>query len=113
MTKDARKEALEQAIADWKHKHAITDDDPILATVELWKAFLRNGPDAESAELRASLEQFAQISAPLIKQCNELIRELRMVPKLRNELWAFPYFAVVFVAVLAFITGMLVGRFLL
>jgi hypothetical protein len=101
---------LDEAVADWKRKHGIADDDPVLATVELWQIFLSHGSETD---LRSSLQQLSQISKSVTKQSGEVIRELRSVPKLRDELWAFPYFAAVLIAVLAFITGMLVGRFLL
>jgi hypothetical protein len=114
---NSRRQALRNAVLDWQQRHNIADDDPLLATVELWEAFLDNArvPDATTAafDTRREIEQLDRISKAFAKQSGEVIRELRTVPKLKGELWMFPYFTVIFVTVIALIAGMLIGKFLL
>lgn len=115
MNDEPRKEALRTAVLEWQEKHNIADDDPLLATVELWEAFLESerAADATAYDIRREIEQLDRIGKSFSKQTGEVIRELRTVPKLKNELWMFPYFTVIFIAVGAVITGMLIGKFLL
>jgi hypothetical protein len=110
-----RKQALRDAVLDWQQRHNIADDDPLLATVELWEAFLESERAANSTafDVRREIEQLDRLSKSFTKQSGEVIRELRAVPKLKEELWMFPYFTVIFVAVGALVAGMLVGKFLL
>lgn len=117
MNDGSRKQALRNAVLDWQQRHNIADDDPLLATVELWEAFLDSAkaPDATAAafDTRREIEQLDRISKAFAKQSGEVIRELRTVPKLKGELWMFPYFTVIFATIIALIAGMLVGKFLL
>jgi hypothetical protein len=62
---------------------------------------------------RKELEKLTEISKTLSKQAGELTVELRNVPKIRSDLWAFPYFTVVLIAVGAAVIGIFIGRFLL
>jgi len=114
---NSRKQALKNAVLDWQQRHNIADDDPLLATVELWEAFLDSAkvPDVTAAafDTRREIEQLDRIGKAFAKQSGEVIRELRTVPKLRGDLWMFPYFTVIFVTAIALITGMLIGKFLL
>lgn len=106
---------LRTAVLDWQRRHNIADDDPLLATVELWEVFLESerATDATAYDIRREIEQLDRIGKSFTKQTGEVIRELRAVPKLKSDLWMFPYFTVVFVAAGALITGMLIGKFLL
>ncbi|MCI0540378.1 MAG: hypothetical protein L0Z50_34685 [Verrucomicrobiales bacterium] len=115
MTENSPKQALREAVLNWQQRHNIADDDPLLATVELWELFLENerASDATAYDARREIEQLDRLSKSFAKQTGEVMRELRAVPKLKEELWMFPYFTVIFVAVGALITGMLVGKFLL
>lgn len=115
MNEEPRKQALRTAVFDWQQRHNIADDDPLLATVELWEAFLESerATDASAYDVRREIEQLDRIGKSFTKQTGEVIRELRTVPKIKSELWMFPYFTVIFIAVGAAITGMLIGKFLL
>jgi hypothetical protein len=62
---------------------------------------------------RLELEQLTNVSKTFAKQTSELTGELRTVPKIKSDLWLFPYFTVVLVAVAALIIGMFVGKFFL
>jgi hypothetical protein len=114
---NSRKQALKTAVLEWQQRHNIADDDPLLATVELWEAFLDSAkvPDVTAAafDTRREIEQLDRIGKAFSKQSGEVIRELRAVPKLKGDLWMFPYFTVIFVAALALVAGMLIGKFLL
>lgn len=115
MTESPRKQELRNAVLDWQQKHNIADDDPLLATVELWEAFLESerSPDASPPEIRRDIEQLDRIAKSFSKQTGEVIRELRAVPKIKSDLWMFPYFTVVLVSVGALIAGMIIGKFML
>lgn len=117
MNDNSRKQALRNAVLDWQQRHNIADGDPLLATVELWEAFLDSAkvPDSTAAafDTRREIEQLDRISKAFAKQSGEVIRELRAVPKIKGELWMFPYFTVIFTTIIALIAGMLVGKFLL
>jgi hypothetical protein len=115
VTEAPRKQELRNAILEWQQKHNIADDDPLLATVELWEAFLESerSPDASSPDIRRDIEQLDRIAKSFSKQTGEVIRELRAVPKIKSDLWMFPYFTVVLVSVGALIAGMIIGKFML
>ena len=115
MTEAPRKQELRNAILEWQQKHNIADDDPLLATVELWEAFLESerSPDASPPDIRRDIEQLDRIAKSFSKQTGEVIRELRAVPKIKSDLWMFPYFTVVLVSAGALIAGMIIGKFML
>ena len=115
MIEAPRKQELRNAILEWQQKHNIADDDPLLATVELWEAFLESerSPDASPPDIRRDIEQLDRIAKSFSKQTGEVIRELRAVPKIKSDLWMFPYFTVVLVSVGALIAGMIIGKFML
>ncbi len=115
MTEAPRKQELRNAVLEWQQKHNIADDDPLLATVELWEAFLESerSPDASPPDIRRDIEQLDRIAKSFSKQTGEVIRELRAVPKIKSDLWMFPYFTVVLVSVGALIAGMIIGKFML
>ena len=115
MSDESPKPTVRTAVLDWQKRHNIADNDPLLATVELWEAFLKGerAADATPVDVRREIEQLDRIGKSFNKQTGEVIRELRAVPRIRSELWMFPYFTVIFVAVGALIAGMLVGKFLL
>ena len=114
MNDDSRKADLQKALAEWKTKHQIGNNDPLMATVELWEILVENSHAADPSHLfRHELERLTEIGKTFSKQSSELTCELRTVPKIRSDLWLFPYFTVVLVAVGTLIIGMLVGKFVL
>ena len=111
MNEDARKAGLQKALAEWKAKHHVGDNDPLMATVELWGILVENSHAAEPHHLfRRELEQLTEVGKTFSKQTGELTCELRRVPKIRSDLWLFPYFTVVLVGIGALIIGILVER---
>jgi ElaB/YqjD/DUF883 family membrane-anchored ribosome-binding protein len=114
---DPRREALENAVQEWREKHNIGDDDPLLASIDLWKSFLEVAMSSDSAakyhEIRHELEELDRLSKTFIKQGREVIEEVRALPKMKESLWMFPYFTVLFVAAGALLMGMLVAKLFL
>jgi hypothetical protein len=111
---DARKEEMQKAIAEWKKKNHIRNHDPLLATLELWEILMQDINAAEPANLfRQELEKLTAFTKTFSKQSSDLIVELRNVPKIKNDLWQFPYFTVLMAAVGAMIIGCFIGRYFL
>jgi hypothetical protein len=114
MDEDPGKQALQNALNKWQKKYRIGKEDPLFATVELWQILFENSKAEDSyRRFRLELEQLTQVSKTFSKQSSELTAELRTVPKIKSELWFFPYFTVLLVAIAALIIGMLIGKFFL
>jgi hypothetical protein len=114
MNNDTRKAELQKALAEWRKKYHIGNNDPLLATLDLWQILVENSHAADPSHLfRRELEQLTEIGKTFSKQSGELTGELRKVPKMKNDLWFFPYFTVVLVSVGALIIGVFIGKFLL
>jgi hypothetical protein len=105
-----------QAVVEWKHKHRIQDDDPMLASLELLEIFFKNVriqiPDsgtATIAEVRAAIQQLDHLALDFAKQVRELTVELRGAPApkphghSRTTAWL----------ILGLVVGVLVGKFLI
>ncbi len=115
MNGDSRKADLQKALDEWKKKHhVISDKDPHMAMVELWQILMEHSRVTDPSQLfRHELELLTEIGKTFSKQSSELTCELRTVPRIKNDLWLFPYFTVVLVAVGAFVIGIFVGKFFL
>ncbi len=115
MNDASRKADLQKALAEWKKKHhVVSDNDPHMAFVELWEILMENSRAADPGQLfRHELEQLTEIGKTFSKQSGEVVCELRSVPKIKNDLWLFPYFTVALVAVLTLIIGMFIGKLFL
>jgi hypothetical protein len=112
MDEDPGKQALQNALNKWQKKYRIGKDDPLFMTVELWQILFENSKAEDSyRRFRLELEQLTQISKTFSKQSSELTAELRTVPKIKNDLWLFPYFTVVLAIVAALIIGFFIGRY--
>jgi hypothetical protein len=112
MYNQIQKSEMQTALTEWKKKYHIADGDPLMATVEMWEILMQGNRSVEPHLLfRRELEKLTEITRILSKQSGELIVELRNVPKIRNDLWAFPYFTVVLIAVGAMIIGIFIGKF--
>lgn len=113
MNEDARKVELQKAIADWRKKHHVSDSDPLIAMLDLWQVLMTHSQAADpNLIFRRELESLTEISKAFSKQGSELTSEIRSIPKIRDELWLFPYFAVFISIIGALIIGFFVGRFL-
>jgi len=114
MNDNPRKAEVEKILGEWRKKYCVTDSDPLMATLELWQILVENSRAADPAQVfRHELERLVEITKSLSVQTNQLIAELRQVPKIKSELWLFPYFTVLLAIVAALIIGIFVGRFFL
>ena len=112
MNNEVRKGEMQKTLAEWRMKYHIGDNDPLMATVEMWQILMQDTRSIEPHLLfRRELEKLTEITRTLSKQAGELIVELRNVPKIKNDLWAFPYFTVVLIAVGSMIIGIFIGKF--
>jgi hypothetical protein len=113
MNEDARKVELQNAIVDWRKKHHISDSDPLMAMLELWEVLMVHSHATDPSQIfRRELESLTEISKAFSKQSSELTSEIRSIPKIRSEIWLFPYFTVFLSIVGALIIGFFIGRFL-
>ena len=107
------------AVLDWKHRHRIRDDDPMLAAVDLLELFFKHVkvhvPDSNEKfiEVRASLQQLDRLGKDFTKQTRELTQEIRGVPKLSKELAIGRTAGFVITALASLVAGVLIGKFLL
>lgn len=114
MSNSIHNNEMRNALADWRKKYRVCDDDPLMATVEMWEILMQDTRAIEPHLIfRKELEKLTELTRTLSKQASELIVELRNVPKIKNDLLAFPYFTVVLIAVGAMIIGIFVGKFLI
>ena len=108
--------AFSEAVQKWREKHCIGDDDPLLATADLMEGILRAATTSDAAskyhEIRHELEEMDRLCKAFLKQSGEVVREVRAVPKIKEELWMFPYFTVILIAAISLITGLLIGKLL-
>jgi hypothetical protein len=105
-----------RAVADWKHKHRIRDDDPMMASLELLELFFQNVriqiPDsgtATIAEVRAAIQQLDRLAKDFSKQTRELVLEFRNAPQYKpggHANWLA-------LATVCLIAGAVIGKFLL
>jgi hypothetical protein len=114
-------DSFETTVVEWKHRHRIRDDDPILAALELLQVFFQNAkielpPDSNSAtlvEVRAAIQQLNRLGIDFSKQTRELTLEMRTLPELDKQLRAGRTTAFVVMAIACLGAGILIGKFLL
>ena len=112
-------EALQQAVAEWRTKHQIREDDPMLAALDLVRVYLahaplpvREAPDVPPSygEFRETVELLNRRGNAFAKQSLDLIIELRRVaghPTNRPQLSNKP---LLLIAALALAAGVLLAR---
>jgi hypothetical protein len=110
-------DTFEKAVTEWKHKHRIRDDDPMLASLELLEIFFQNVkiqiPDSGTAtivEVRAAIQQLDRLAKDFSKETRELVVEIRAVPQLKNELARGRNTAFFFTAIGCLVAGVLIGK---
>lgn len=112
-------EALEQAVAEWRMKHHIREDDPMLAALDLVRVYLAHAPvpAAESAEVPPTYAEFRETVELLDRRANafgkqslDLIIELRKVAERGVAKRELPLAALVLIAGLAAIAGFYLGQ---
>jgi len=113
--------SFENSVVEWKHRHRIRDDDPILAALELLKVFFQDvkielPADSDSAklvEVRAAIQQLNRLGTDFSKQARDLTLEMRTLPELDKQLRYGRTTAFVIMAVACLGAGILIGKFLL
>jgi hypothetical protein len=112
---------FESTVVEWKHRHGVRDDDPILAALELLKVFFQNvkieiPPDSDSAkllEVRTAIQQLNRLGIDFSKQTRDLTLEMRTLPDLNKQLRSGRTTACVVTAIACLGAGILIGKFLL
>ena len=112
---------FESIVVEWKHRHHIRDDDPILAAQELLKVFFQNAKielpaDSDSArlvEVRAAIQQLSRLGMDFSKQTRELTLEMRTLPDFGRQLRHGRLTAFILTAIASLGAGVLIGKFLL
>jgi hypothetical protein len=112
---------FDKALAEWRRKHGIRDDDSVLQMLELLKLFFQNvkieiPPDTDSIQLvtvRVSLQTLTQLTKEFSKEAQELTQEIRSVPKISEQLSNGRAVAFLCVAVTSLLAGVFIGKFLL
>jgi hypothetical protein len=115
------KNNFEQAVAEWRLKHNIRDDDSVLQMLELLKIFFQNvkieiPADPDSVRLitiRVSLQTMTQLTKEFSKEARELTQEIRKVPQITEQLSAGRAIAFLCVALSTLVAGIIIGKFLL
>jgi len=109
---------FQQAIAEWRQKHALREDEPLLLCLELfrihqqqWDA-IRREELPSFAEFRDSLLQLSKETAAFQRQSTALTEELRRY-KSATRLVAPSVAGLLLTAAFALVAGILIGRFLL
>jgi len=114
------KGSFDQAIAEWRRKNGIRDDDSVLQMLELLKIFFQNvkieiPPDTDSIKLvtvRVSLQTLTQLTREFSKEARELKQEIRNIPIITQQLSAGRAVAFLCVAIASLLAGGLCGKFL-
>jgi hypothetical protein len=115
------KKNFDEALAKWRLKHGIRDDDSVLQMLELLKLFFQNvkieiPSDTDTIQLvtiRVSLQTLSQLVKDFSKVARDLTEEIRSVPKVTDQLSSGRTVAFLCVAVSSLLAGILIGRFLL
>lgn len=114
--------ALKNAVLEWQKKYGIRDGDPLLASLELFHIYLRithppagqqGSPAPTFEDFRASVELLDQRSKGFVKQAGELIHELRIAPDIQRRLRSYKVTAILLTFIGAFVSGLVIGKFLL
>lgn len=116
-----KKDNFEEALAEWRRKHGIRDDDSVLQMLELLRLFFQNikieiPPDNDSIQLvtiRVSLQTLAQLTKDFARTARELTQEIRSAPKNNEQSAGGRTTVLLFAMIIALVTGIVIGRFLL
>ena len=118
MSKPDFQEAFDEAIVLWRQRHRIRDDDAVLLCIELFRIHqehwdqLRRKDFPPFQEFRETILKLIETAGQMQRQSSPLLEELRRYQGGRE--FAPPTITAIVLAVaLAFIVGLLVGKFLL
>ena len=115
-----KKNHFETALAEWRLKHGIQENDAVLQMLDLLKLFFQNvkveiPADADSVKLatvRASLQTLTLMTKEFSNEARELKQEIRNVPQITQPLYAGRAVAFLCVAAAALLAGILIGKYL-
>ena len=112
-------EALQKALTEWRTKHQVREDDPMLAALDLVRVYLAHAPlplreapevPPSYAEFRETVELLDRRGNAFAKQSFDLIIELRRAAghgAAKRQLSIKP---LLLIAALAIAAGFLLGR---
>lgn len=112
-------DALQQAVTEWRTKHQVREDDPMLAALDLVRVYLAHAPlpvreapevPPSYAEFRETVELLDRRGNAFAKQSLDLIIELRRVAghgAAKQQLSIKP---LLLIAALALAAGFLLAR---
>ncbi len=112
-------EALQQAVAEWRTKHQIREDDPMVAALDLVRVYLahaplpvREAPDVPPsyAEFRETVELLDRRGNAFAKQSLDLIIELRRTAEHGTAQRQLSIKPLLLIAALALAAGFLLDR---
>jgi hypothetical protein len=112
-------EALEDAVASWRTKHHIREDDPMMAALDLVRVYLAHAPrplpdsaevPASYAEFRETVELLDRRADSFAKQSLDLIIELRRVADRGSTKRELSFTALVLLVMVATAAGYLLAR---
>ena len=115
------KNNFNEALAEWRRKHSIRDDDSVLQMLELLKLFFQNvkieiPPDTDSIQLvtvRVSLQTLAQLTKDFTRTARELTQEIRTAPRINEQSMRGKAIVSMFAMLISLVAGILIGKFLL
>lgn len=110
---------FDAALAEWRRKHGIQDNDAVLQMLELLKMFFQNvkieiPPDADSIQLvtiRVSLQTLSQLTKDFSKEARQLTQEIRSAPPTNRQAPGGWVVAFLCIMVTSLVSGILIGRF--
>jgi hypothetical protein len=116
-----KKNNFDEALAEWRRRHGIRDDDSVLQMLELLKLFFQNvkveiPPDTDSIQLvtiRVSLQTLTQLTKDFSREARELTQEIRSLPQINKQATSGRAVAFLCVMVTSLVVGILIGRFLI
>jgi hypothetical protein len=116
-----KKNNFDEALAEWRRRHGIRDDDSVLQMLELLKLFFQNvkveiPPDTDSIQLvtiRVSLQTLTQLTKDFSREARELTQEIRSLPQINKQTMSGRAVAFLCVMVASLVAGILIGRFLI
>lgn len=116
-----KKNNFDEALAEWRRRHGIRDDDSVLQMLDLLKLFFQNvkieiPPDTDSIQLvtiRVSLQTLAQLTKDFSREARELTQEIRSLPQISKQAASGRAVAFLCVLVASLVAGILIGKFLI
>ena len=116
-----KKNNFDEALAEWRRRHGIRDDDSVLQMLDLLKLFFQNvkieiPPDTDSIQLvtiRVSLQTLTQLTKDFSREARELTQEIRSLPQISKQADSGRAVAFLCVLVASLVAGILIGKFLI